>query len=58
MSKLHVVMIAAGALAGGIPQAEGYLPESARPYAHALIGLCAVVAVVCGALSEKMGADK
>ena len=54
MDPSHYVLIIAGALAGALPTTAQAFPLAWRPIFLAVAAACALVAVVAGAISDKL----
>lgn len=52
MKKVHWIMVTAGALAVGLPTTAAAFPLIDRPYFLGCAAVCALVATVCGAVSD------
>lgn len=54
MQSAHYVLIIAGALAGALPTTAQAFPATWRPVVLGIAAACALVAVVAGAVSDKV----
>jgi hypothetical protein len=54
MQKSHWIMIIAGALSGALPTTALSFPVGWRPVFLSIAAVCALVAVVAGAVSDKL----
>jgi xanthine/uracil permease len=54
MQYSHYVLIVAGALAGALPTTAQAFPAAWRPVFLSVAAMCALIAVVAGAVSDKL----